>query len=408
MINEGEVYRGSLIKASRVRLERLGFFEEVNVSTPRGDGANVLDLNLQVSEQPTGSFSLGMGYSNLESFVLTASVSKNNFLGLGYTMSAAINWSALRRQGNLSLFDPHFLDSRWSALINLYSQQQSFQLDEYQRGATIGFGRYLDVRDDMQLRFDYTIKDVGLNNITPFQQHALGGDLYRNGLTSTVGLDLSVDKRNNRIFPTQGWYASVNTSLSGGFRLNENEVLSLLGGEFNFIETQANIRWYKPLVKDTDKFVFRLNTTLGQVASTDGRVIPLIHRYRAGGINSVRGYNWFSLGPSIRAITSDDPVRADDKLIVGCTQTWINNLEIETPIIRAAGIKGVIFFDAGNAFGDPWGEGTANPFGLRSAYGAGVRWQSPIGPLRFEWGFPVQPQEGERKSVFDFSIGSFF
>jgi outer membrane protein insertion porin family len=408
LINEGEIYRGSLIKASRARLERLGFFDEVNISTPRGDGPEVLDLNIQVSEQPTGSFSLGMGYSNLESFVLTANVSKNNFLGLGYTMSAAINWSSLRRDLNLSLFDPHFLDSRWSLLINLFSRSHSFQLDQFERGATVGVGRYLDIRDDVQLRLDYSISDVGLNTISPFQQHVLSGDLYRSGLTSSVGADLSVDKRNNRIFPTQGWYWSMNSSLSGGFRVNDEQVLSLLGGEFHFIENQMNLRVYKPLIKDSDQLVLRFNTSLGVIANTDGRVIPLIHRYRAGGINSVRGYQWFSLGPTVRALNSDDAVHSDAQLTVGGTQTWVNNIELESPVIRAAGIKAVLFFDAGNAFGDPWGGGYINPFGLRAAYGAGIRWQSPIGPLRFEYGFPINPLEHERKSVFDFSIGSFF
>ncbi len=408
MINEGEIYRGSLIRASRARLERLGFFDEVNVSTPRGDGPDVLDLNLQVSEQPTGSFSLGMGYSNLESFVLTANVSKNNFLGLGYTMSAAINWSGLRRQGNLSFADPHFLDSRWSAVINLYSVSRSFQLDEFQRGGSLGIGRYLDIRDDVQLRADYTIEDVGLNNVNSFQQRTLGGDLYRNGLTSSLGLNFQIDKRNNRIFPTQGWYSSLSSSLAGGFRVNEDEVLSLIGGEFNFIENLANLRYYQPLIPDSDQLVLRFNTSLGQVISTDGRVIPFIHRYRAGGIRSVRGFDWFSLGPTIRAIGTDDPTHSDNQLIVGGTETWVNNLEIESPIIRQAGIKAVVFFDAGNAFGDPWGNGHISPAKLRTAAGAGIRWQSPIGPLRFEWGFPLKPLPDERKSVFDFSIGSFF
>jgi len=407
-INEGEVYRGSLIRASRVRLERLGFFEEVNVATPRGDGPDELDLNFQVTEQPTGSFSLGMGYSNLESFVLTANVQKNNFLGLGYVMSAAINWSRLRKQGNVSFFDPYFLDSRWSMKIDGYSISRQFILDEYQRGGSLALGRYLDPRDDIQLQFTYTFEDVGLNNISSFQQRLLGGDLYRNGLTSSVGIGLDMDKRNNRIFPTQGIKASVRTTLSGGFRVSEDQVLSLFGGDFNMVESNFNVRFYQPLIPSTDKAVLRINSTLGDIRSTDGRVIPFIHRYRAGGINSVRGYNWFSLGPSMRALGSDDPTRADDKMIVGGSQTWVNNFEIENPIVRAAGISGVVFFDAGNAFGGPFGDDQLNPFKLRFAYGAGVRWRSPIGPLRFELGFPVAPQEGERKSVFDFSIGSFF
>ena len=427
-IDEGDLYRGSLIRASKSRLERLGFFEEVNISTPKGAGPNVLDMNVQVSEQPTGSFSLGAGYSNLESLVVTANVAKNNFLGLGFNMSAALNWSALRRQFTLSFLDPYFLDSRWLLNVNGYSVTRNFTgmygmgaatmggfasslgggMNEYQRGGSLGVGRYLDARDDLQLRMDYTIEDVGLTNIDAFKRRLFGGELYRNGLTSTVGLTFSVDKRNNRIFPTQGFYGSLSSSLSGGFRLANQDVVSLLGGDFHFSENRINARFYQPLIRGNDRFVFRANSTMGVVSSTDGRMVPFIHRYRAGGINSVRGYNWFSLGPTIRAVTSEDPGRADDQLIVGGTQTWVNNFEIETQLVRQAGITGVVFFDAGNAFGDPWGEGGISITGLRSSYGLGIRWRSPMGPLRFEWGVPFQPQPNERPSVFDFSIGSFF
>ncbi len=407
-LDEGDLYRGSEIEASKARLQRLGFFNEVNVSTPRGTEPGTLDLNVQVSEQPTGSFSLGMGYSNLENFVLTANVSKNNFLGLGYMMSAAINWSSLRRQGNLSFQDPYFLDSRWLLQFDVYSIDRQFQLNEYQRGGSMTLGRWIDARDDIRINVDYTAEDVGLTNIDPYRQHLVGGDLYRNGLTSTLGTSLIVDKRNNRILPTQGFYSSASLSMSGGFRVSPTQVLSLLGGEFNQVEAMYNFRFYQPLVPNTDKLVLRFNTTIGGLWSTDGRAIAFIHRYRAGGINSVRGFNWFSLGPTIRATASDDPVHADETLIVGGEQTWVNNLEITNPIIRQAGITGVVFFDAGNAFGDPWGNGALNPLDLRAAVGGGIRWQSPIGPLRFEYGVPLKPLPNERKSVFDFSIGGFF
>ena len=105
---------------------------------------------------------------------------------------------------------------------------------------------------------------------------------------------------------------------------------------------------------------------------------------------------------------SDDPTSVDDRLVIGGTKTWINNFEIEAPIVRAAGISTVVFFDAGNSFGDIYGEGMINPMGLRTAYGFGVRWFSPMGPLRFEWGFPINPRDDERSLVFDFSMGSLF
>ncbi len=422
-INEGDWYSGRAIKEARARLERLGFFEEVRVSTPRGEGEDVLDMNLEVTEQPTGSFSVQAGFSNLENFVLGLNVSKNNFLGLGYVMSAAINISSRRQQGNLSFFDPYFLDSRWTLQLNGYALSRQWIEDEYQRGGSFAIGRYLDPRDDVRLTADYTIEDAGLNIIDSYKKHILGGQLYRSGLTSTLGLNLNVDKRNNRIMATRGYYTSLATELSGGFRTSDEEVLSLLGGDFNMWESRFNFRYFKPVIPSKEWVIFRYNLTLGYIRSTDGSVVPYIHRFRAGGINSVRGFDWYSLGPSIRAtgyrsgnsgymgsnfIGSDDPTMPDDRLVVGGTETWINNIELEMPIVKAAGISTVIFFDAGNAFCDPWGEGHISLSGLRTSYGFGVRWFSPLGPLRFEWGFPTRAQEGERKAVFDFSIGSFF
>ncbi len=407
-LNEQEIYSGSKINEARQRLERLGFFEDIRISTPRGEAPDVLNMNVEVVEQPTGSFSVGAGFSNLENFILTGSVSKNNFLGLGYVMSAAINWSSRRQQWNLSFFDPYFLDSRWTMKVDGFSISQQFIEDQYQRGGGLSVGRYLDARDDWRLTMNYTLEDVGLTSITPYQETLLGGQLYRTGLTSTLGLNLNVDKRNNRINATKGVYASASSDLSGGFRLPGGDTLDLLGGQFNMWENRLNVRFFQPVIRDKDILIFRFNSTLGNIRSTDGSVVPFIHRFRAGGINSVRGYNWYSLGPSIRNLQSEDPTHADDRLIVGGNSLWVNNFELEAPIIKAAGISTVVFFDAGNAFGDPWGNGSISVGGLRTSVGAGLRWFSPIGPLRFELGFPLDPYEDERRSVFDFSIGSFF
>jgi outer membrane protein insertion porin family len=424
-INEGDIYSGSSLKEARQRLDRLGYFEEVNISTPRGAEPDSLDMKVEVTEQPTGSFSVGAGFSNIENFMLTLNVSKNNFLGKGYVMSAAANVSQLRQQWNLQLFDPYFMDSRWTLRFNGYSIARQFIEDEYQRGFSSSVGRYLDQRDDVRFTFDYTFEDTGLNNLDAYKTRLLGGQLYRNGITSTGGLSLIVDKRNNRIQATRGIFATASAALSGGWRKDsdnptpgEGEVFSLFGGEFNFIETKLNFRAYQPLVKK-EWLILKYNTTLGRVASTDGTVVPFIHRYRAGGINSVRGYDWFTLGPQIRAsgykqdsrttfFGSDDPTSAEDRLVVGGTETWINNVELEVPIIKQAGISTVVFFDAGNSFGDPWGVGHVSVAELRMAYGFGLRWFSPMGPLRFEWGFPVAPKADERRAVFDFSIGSLF
>jgi len=374
---------------------------------------------VNVSEQPTGSFSVGAGFSNMENFMFNANISKNNFMGLGYVMSLAANVSKIRKQGNLQLYDPYFLDTRWTLRLHGYSMSQQFIENEYQRGGSLAVGRYLDARDDLRLEFDYTFEDTGLTSIDPYKQKLLGGQLYRNGLTSTGGISFVADKRNNRINATRGLYVVASGNLSGGLRLDDEQLLSIFGGEFNFYETRLNFRFFQPLHK-SERIIFKYNGTLGHLGSTDGSVVPYIHRYRAGGINSVRGYNWFTLGPDLRVmgynpsgartvfVGSDDPTAADDRLVVGGTETWINNFEIESPIVPAAGVSVVTFFDAGNSFGDPWGNGHIKASELRFAYGFGVRWLSPMGPLRFEWGFPIQPYPEERRVVFDFSMGSMF
>jgi outer membrane protein insertion porin family len=417
-INEGDVYSGSAIREGKQRLDRLGYFEEVRINTPRGDAPDELSMKVDVSEQPTGSFSVGAGFSNIENFMFTMNVSKNNFLGLGYVMSTAAQLSGQRQQWNLQLFDPYFLDTRWTLSLNGFSIDRQFIENEYQRGASISVGRYLDRRDDMRLTFDYTFENTGLRNLDAYKLRMLGGQLYRNGITSTGGLSFILDKRNNRIQPTRGVFTTASVALSGGFRSDEETVTQVFGGDFNFLESKANLRVYQPLL-ESEMLIFQANISLGHILSTDGSVLPFIHRYRAGGITSVRGYDWFTLGPDIRASGfkdsaqtifqgSEDPYGPDDRLIVGGTESWINNFEIVSPIIRQAGISTVVFFDAGNAFGDVWGEGHLNPFKLRTAYGAGVRWLSPMGPLRFEYGIPINPRPDERRGVFDFSIGNLF
>lgn len=420
-INEGDTFRGSAQREAKERLERLGFFETAEINPTPGEEPGTLDLKVKVTERPTGSFSVGAGYGSAESFLLTANIQKANFLGLGWTVSIAGNISARTKQGNVSFFDPHFLDSQWTLRVDGFYNQREYIENEYQRGGSLSIGRYLDKRDDIRVALDYTFEDVGLLSLDEYKERLFGGKLYRNGLTSSLGLSLDVDKRNNRINATRGFKATVSTELAGGFRLDDETVLSVFGGDFNFWETKANFRFYQPIIAKNDWLVFKYNGSLGHIESTDGTIVPYIHRYRAGGILSIRGYEPYSLGPSVRAsgyknyeetrstfVGTDDPTAADDRLVVGGVNTWINNFELESPILKAAGISVVAFFDAGNTFGDPWGGGTINPLDLRMAYGFGVRWFSPIGPLRFEWGFPINPYEDERKAVFDFTIGSAF
>ena len=173
-----------------------------------------------------------------------------------------------------------------------------------------------------------------------------------------------------------------------------------LGSENEFVRTVARTRFYFPLFW---KVVFKTNTTFGYVNSLDASAIPLFERFLVGGIFTVRGFERNSIGEKL--LIADEPDQNLRTMDIGGTKELIFNAEIEIPIFPEVRILGVIFFDAGNAWGD---HEDFNPIDLRTSMGFGIRWHSPVGPLRFEWGFPLAPRPGEDPMVFEFTIGNSF
>jgi len=418
---EGKTFRGRQVEHTRRRLERLGYFETVSITTPRGDGDDSLDLAIDVAEKPTGTFSIGAGFSSVESFVFTANISRANFLGLGYTMALSANISLgknLKERGffqgensqqqvSFQIFDPYFLDTRWTASFSLYSVNRTYLYSEFSRGMNVSFGHYLDKKDDdAQFSLKYGIETVGLTNLLPAQRQAYGGQLYRSGTKSTLTASLIVDKRDNRITPSKGWYLTGSAEFAGGFRIDPERVVKVLGGDFNYLRLQFNSRLYYPL--GTPLVVLRYNFSLGWIHTLDGSLVPFTERYRSGGINSIRGFAPLSLGPQIRHLVNSDPNHSARSSAVGGTASIVNNIEIEFPVIPPAQVRGVVFVDIGNAFGGLYGNEAPSIEGMRASAGFGIRWRSPMGPLRFEWGFPIDRKPGEKPQVFEFTIGSFF
>lgn len=422
-LTEGDLFRGDEINRTRRRLERLGYFEEVKITTPRGSEPETLDLAIDVTEKPTGTFSLGAGFSSVESFVFTANIARANFLGLGYTMSLNANLSLGRnlaergffngensqQQISFSIFDPYFLDSRWTASLSIFSVNRTFQLSEFSRGLNVAFGRYLDKNADATFSLRYSLETVGLTSLRESQKRQYGGQLYRSGTKSSLTASLIWDRRDNRITPTKGFYATASAEWAGGFAVGEGEdakLVNMLGGDFRFLRLQGNWRFFYPI--GTPLVVFRWNLSLGWIKSLDGTLVPFTERYRSGGINSIRGFQPLSLGPQVRYLVNSDPVHASRSIPIGGTMSLVNNLEIEFPVIPPAQVRGVVFFDTGNAFGGLYGNEPFQPENIRLSAGFGIRWRSPMGPLRFEWGFPINRKPGERGQVFEFTIGSFF
>lgn len=387
-IKEDDRYNDKGLKKSKEKLMRLGYFEEVNFATPRGTRDDTMVLNVDVKEKPTGTFNIGAGFSSYEKFMVNASISKDNFFGYGISGSISAELSKRRQLFMLSVHDPYFLDSQWMAGLSGY--RNSYKYQDFKRSSTGGdlnFGRRLF--DYWSAQLGYTIEDVSVGDfsfIVPqfFRQNT-------SGLTSMATVTLARDTRNNRIMPTKGLYNVLTNEFSG----------KALGGDNDFYRVNFRTMFYQPIWKE--RLIFKHFFRIGYVKSLNDDPVPLYERFFTGGVFSLRGYQPDAVGPSIRIPSSVSG--NDETFVYGGDKILLFITELEIPIYKKGGVSGVLFFDAGNAFAE---NQNYNILNLRLDYGFGIRWNSPMGPLRFEWGFPIQRRPGEDPVVFNFTIGNFF
>ncbi|MCP4675642.1 MAG: outer membrane protein assembly factor BamA [Deltaproteobacteria bacterium] len=424
LIHEGEKYSQTGIDRSKARVTQLGYFETVDITTSPGSAPDKMKVTVEVVEKHTGQFQVGMGFSSIEQFIAQAQVTEQNFLGQGQTLSLQVQMSGMRQIFMFNFWEPYFLDSNWTLAFRLFNTIMA-QVD-YNRestGGEITLGHSIGLRD-LKLYLSYNLEydkvNTGSNSglliagrrlNSGFQNLPLA-HLFKEGLSSSVKSLLAYDRRNNRLFPTDGSYHSLSVEWASPY----------IGSKFSFTRYSANTRWYFPLFW---KFVFRLNGSFGLIHAHGSEGLAIVHRYRSGGIMDVRGFYPWSLGPKLSIPNRFDP-NAEPLpygLNIGGNMKVTINTEIEFPIIEIVGIKGVVFFDAGNSFNleDTWcqaggGRGinkftdpcNHNPLYLRTSAGFGFRWFSPMGPLRFEWGWPTHPQPGEEPMQFEFTFGNFF
>jgi len=388
-VAEGDWYSETGIEASRAKIMRLGFFDDVKLKTSRGARDDLMDVIVEVKERQTGTFQVGAGFSSFESFLATAQISKQNFMGRGQTLAFQALLSSMRTLFTVRFYEPHFFDSDFSFSMNVYNYQQDY--DDFSRGSTGGemtWGYW--ITDDLVGTVGYKIEDVSASGRAGGTQLA---NLFDDGLTSSLQAALIFDTRDDRMFPTNGWY--LNGSIEWADRL--------LGSENEFTRMTFRGNRYFPLFWG---LVLKLNLTTGWVFSQRPEGVPIFERFFVGGIFTVRGFPRFSLGPTEQiGCSGSQPDSAMCAFNKGGNKQFIVNAEIEFPILQQVGIRGVVFLDAGNAYDD---DENIDILGLRSSWGFGIRWWSPMGPLRFEWGFPIDRRPGEDRYVFEFTIGNAF
>lgn len=410
LVNEGELFHAARVRASEQSILRTGYFDKVTVNTIAGKSKNLIDINVEVTERSTGQFQIGAGFSSTESFIGTLQVSYDNFLGRGHFLSAQATLSKLRQLFNFQFFDPYFLDSKWRFRLSLFNFEyvySDFTRDSY--GGTIGFG-YPFTRD-LTLDLSYTIENVDVSTASFGTKQRDLGSILDGGLTSSLNATLTWDKRNNRLMPSKGWMLQGSVDFADQYLGSQNEYIRFLG----------RARAYYPInIFDDWSIILKFNLELGYIAdwNANGKEVPIFERFFVGGPNSVRGFERSSLGPT-RSFTTNvtDPTSTLSNFQIGGNKEFVFNAELEIPILTSLGISSVVFFDMGNAFNEDQNmslkiDWFANPDEydsvLRSAMGFGFRWMSPMGLLRFEWGFPLSPKKGEDSCVFEFSIGNAF
>jgi outer membrane protein insertion porin family len=442
LLAEGDLYSESGKEGSEFRVLRLGYFSDVSVSTSRGSADNKIVMTVEVTEQLTGTFQIGAGFSTIENFVLSAQVSQDNFLGRGVTVQLVAQLSSLRRLFNFSFFTRYFLDSRWNFILSVFNSSNifpSFRRDS--TGFRVSWGYPLPRLQDLVFFAGYNFEyvDVGIGtggtiggifsagSLVNVPQQALITNLFADGFTSALEGRIRYDTRDNFLFPTRGMYHQ----LSGEFASR------VFGSDNEFNRYLLDSRFYIPVIPSKQQFrawlVFKTRLQVGFVNSPTATGVPIFERFFAGGMfgdGGIRGFRLRGLGPKIKVQSSPDPTGVLVPYDVGGNLLTAFNAELEFMIVPPANIKGVVFFDTGNTFNteplyctdqDPAQLPKSDPCAsfsfqdLRFSAGFGFRWQSPIGPLRFEWGFPLDRQRatdflprGEDPVVFEFNIGNSF
>ena len=432
-IEEGQLFSETKLEDSKRRTVALGYFERVDVSTEQGSSPETININFEVTERPTGTFQVGAGFSSIENFIATAQIQQANLFGNGQSLALQAQISGLRQLVSVRFFEPYFLDSDWSTSVELYDNLLVFP-DFARRtyGGALTFG-YALIQPWLRLGVTATVQHDSVDTaqvntffgstsgfISVFQRLPLA-NLFNAGRTISLRPALTYDTRDNRLFPSSGVFLQASTELATDY----------FGSEIQFLRHELIGRFYYPLFGQGEQpgsgFILKMNNKVGLITSPSKEGVPIFARYFLGGILDVRGFRLRTLGPRLPLNSSLD-VNASpipNGANIGGNLQYYSNLELEFPIIDKVGIRGVVFTDAGNAWNlekqfckttpAPQFSSLVSPCfdagsltDLRFSTGVGIRWFSPLGPLRFEWGFPLNKLSYEESSVFEFTIGNFF
>jgi outer membrane protein insertion porin family len=405
-IQEQEPYSTSKIQKSKQRLDALGYFSNTRISTTPGPTPDKIDLDVAVQEANTASLQVGGGYDSYSSVFGNFSISNSNLFGGGESVSASAQIGFLYQDYNLSYTEPWFLDMPLSVNPSLfYDKLYLFSFNQTNAGFQINTG--------------YPLAELGLKKLGPFSLEDITAGLgYQfesvgiSGLSDFTTFDILRYKgydRVSEIIPSIRRFTVDNpVDPRSGSVTNFNLELAGLGGT-SFIKGLFHSRFFFSYLKSPrwGEWVFSPGVTYGigtSLGGNRGSELPLYERFFPGGLGGggdVRGYEIYSLGPQVTLFNPQGVPFGIEQ--VGGSQELLLSGETTFPILSSFGIRGALFLDAGNSF---FLHQSPSLDKLQSAYGFGIRWKSPFGPIAVDIARPINPRHNDRHTVFDFGAGA--
>jgi outer membrane protein insertion porin family len=383
-------YDSTRIERSKVRITRLNFFEDVNVETPAVPGSpDQVDLNVTVTEKPTGNLLAGVGFSSADGLVLSGSVSQNNVFGTGNALTAAVNTSRINRTVAVTYSEPYWTSDGIARTIEIYDKSidsSSLPVARYSSrtlGGAVGFGVPVTETDSVivALRYEHTNLSLVSDSAPIYVDFVTRFGSSTNSYSVSTGW--SRDTRDSVLFPTRGLLQSALAEWG------------LPVGDLSYYKLNYLIQWFTPLPAN---IVWMLRGDVGYGGGIGNKPLPFFKAYYAGGVGSVRGYDTASLGP-----------QDNQGNTIGGRRKIIGNSELFFPLPGAKAndqsVRLSVFADAGQIY-DNGSQPQLESF--RFSAGVGVAWNSPVGPLKFSYGYPLNKKIGDRVQHFQFQIGTVF
>jgi outer membrane protein insertion porin family len=377
---EGDLFTTQKLARAKQRLTNLNYFDKVEAKTVPGSAKDKIVVNIDVTEKPTGLFSIGGGFSSQDGVLGTVDLSQRNFLGKGWEVFLRLRGGASLQTGTIGFTDPWLFDRPLSAGFDLFNTRRV--LSDYtvnSLGGDIRLGH--PIGEYSRWNAVYRVSQDRISDVNPLGSQELL-DQEGTTLTSMIGMSVSRDTRDSVFEPTRGSTASLGVDFAG------------VGFGSQWVRTVLNTTYFQPMPWLNHVLSFRF--LAGYSVGWGDDPVPLFERFYLGGSNSLRQFKSMQVSP-----------RDDSGTRIGGNSEILGTVEYQIPLFF--GLKAAIFYDTGNVWGpDIAGGTTPDLTSLRHGVGGGLRWNSPFGPIRVDYGFKLDNKSGESPGNFNLSAGSSF